>query len=219
MSSERHIQQSGLYSNRLNIDGRIGRKSAMDAVYEIEDVLVLDKINHPLRLRMLYQLGDEARTVKELAERLDVPVTRLYYHLDQLQSVGLIEVVDTRKSGARLQRVYRAVATRFQPGRSLFQASDPPRVAEVVASTVLDGARLDATAGVLSHLGDQQGEPVPGTLGRTMVPISREAALEFTRKLEDLVAELETREDPDGEEYAFSFVFFPMVAPVRGETP
>src|SRR5690606_40765807 len=105
MSPERHIQLSGLYSNLMNIDGRTGRMSGMDAVHEIEDVLVLDKINHPLRLRMLYQLGDEARTVKVLAERLDVPVTRLYYHLDQLQSVGLIEVVDTRKSGARLQRV------------------------------------------------------------------------------------------------------------------
>jgi len=47
----------------------------------------------------------EPSTARDLAQNLDVPVTRLYYHLNLLLEVGVIEVVETRKSGAMLQRL------------------------------------------------------------------------------------------------------------------
>lgn len=194
---------------------------ATRTTFEVEDIHILEVINNPLRLRILNQLASEPKTVREVAERMEVPVTRLYYHLNLLEEAGVIEVVETRKSGARLQRVYRAIATRFQPGPELLSnVEDKRQLAEAAAGAVLDGARLDAVAGLLRHFGFMEGadpDEVPGNLGRTVVPMSREAAVELTERIGELMAEINEREDLDGEEYAFSFVFFPMVAPVKGE--
>ena len=176
----------------------------------VDDLRVLEEINNPTRLRILYQLVEPA-TVREVADRLGVPVTRLYYHFNALERAGMIEVVETRKSGARLQRVYRALATHIKPGPSVLEnADDPARVAEAVAGAVLDGARVDAVAGVTEYVQAKgRGEETPpGTLGRTIVRLSRESAARFAERIDELIDEIAEAEDRDGDEYAFSFVFF-----------
>ena len=186
--------------------------------FEIEDVRVLEVLNNPVRLRILRHLS-EPSTVRELAERLEVPVTRLYYHLNLLEDVGVIEVVETRKSGAMLQRVYRTVATDFAPVAGLLdRATDKDRVVRAAVGMVLDGARLDATAGLLDRFGpthDPHGDDA-NALGRAVVPMTRAAAVTIAERIAELVEEMKLLEDEDAEEYAFSFVFFPMVGPVRG---
>ncbi|HSK06166.1 MAG TPA: helix-turn-helix domain-containing protein [Acidimicrobiia bacterium] len=189
---------------------------AQATTFEIEDVRVLEALNNPTRLRILYQLM-EASTAGELARRLDVPVTRLYYHLNLLQDLGVVEVVETRKRGAMLERVYRAVATNFVPARDLIEkATDKDRVISAGVGVVLDGARLDAMAGLLGHLQSPGTDPT-GTLGRCVIPMSEVNASKFTERIGEIVEEMKLLEDKDGEEYAFSFVFFPMVGPVKGE--
>lgn len=192
-------------------------KTADRQTYLVEDLAALEAINNPMRLRILYQLVEPA-TVREVAERLGVPVTRLYYHVNALEAVGVIEVVEVRKSGARLQRVYQAVATHFQPGEKLLEsAGDPVRVAEAAAGAVLDGARLDAVAGVAEHLRATAAgsEPPAGELGRCVVRLGPEAAARFAEKVNALVEEMSDSEDRDGDEYAWSFVFFPLA--LKGE--
>lgn len=184
--------------------------------FEIDDVRVLEALNNPMRLKILYQLM-ESSTAREVAERLDVPVTRLYYHLNLMEDLGVVEVVETRKRGAMLERVYRTTATNFVPAQDLVEkAEDKDRVINAGVGVVLDGARLDAVAGLLGHFEDPGEEPI-GTLGRCVIPMSEETALKFTERIQEMVEEMQLLEDKDGEEYAFSFVFFPMVGPVRGD--
>ena len=188
--------------------------------FEIEDVRVLEVLNNPVRLRIMHQLM-EPTTARDLAQSLDVPVTRLYYHLNLLQEVGVIEVVETRKSGAMLQRVYRTVASDFAPVRGLLEKSeDKDRVVRAAIGMVLDGARLDATAALLGSLAGNGGESVEpdGALGRSVVPMSRKSARRIVELIDAVVEEMRGHEDREGEEYAFSFAFFPMVGPVKGES-
>ncbi|MGH8952548.1 MAG: ArsR/SmtB family transcription factor [Acidimicrobiia bacterium] len=184
--------------------------------FEIDDVRVLEALNNPMRLRILYQLM-ESSTVRELALRLEVPVTRLYYHLNLMQDLGVLEVVETRKRGAMLERVYRTVATNFVPAPDLIEKTeDKDRVINAGVGVVLDGARLDAVAGLLGHF-ESPGEEPTGTLGRCVIPMTRGSAVKFAEMIEEMVDEMKLLEDKEGEEYAFSFVFFPMVGPVRGD--
>lgn len=186
--------------------------------FPIEDVRILELLNNPVRLRILHHLKEPA-TVRDLAARLGVPVTRLYYHLDLLENVGVIEVVETRKSGAMLQRVYRSVATNFTPAPGLLgETGDRERVIEAAIGLVLDGARLDATASLLEHFeitGDPEAIP-PRAMGRSVVPMTREGAERVVALIDEIVDEMREREDREGEAYAFSFAFFPMVGPVGG---
>ena len=63
----------------------------------------------PLRMRFLLELGQGPRTVKEVAEALEVPPTRLYYHLRILEQNGLVEVANRRMVSGIEERSYRAV--------------------------------------------------------------------------------------------------------------
>jgi AcrR family transcriptional regulator len=59
---------------------------------------------------------DGGRTVKELAEALGVPPTRLYYHVKILEHAGLIEVVERRMVSGIEERTYRAIESRWAFG-------------------------------------------------------------------------------------------------------
>ncbi len=187
--------------------------------FEIEDVRVLELLNNPMRLRLLYQLR-EPSSVRDLADRLGVPVTRLYYHLNMLEEVGLVEVVETRKRGALLQKIYRAVATSFAPVRGLIEETDDrERMLKAAVGAVLDGARADATAGLMDHFErvDQGDTLSKGTMGRTIAFISEENARQFSQRIAGLVEEMAEAESGAGVGYAFSFVFFPMAGPGFGD--
>ena len=108
---------------------------------EIHDLHTLELLNDSLRLRIL-SLLDEPKSVRTVAEDLDVPVTRLYYHFNMLADAGLIRVVETRKVGAMIQKLYEASGTDYRPGKDLLaNIGDPRKFAEVATATVLDGAR------------------------------------------------------------------------------
>ena len=52
----------------------------------------------PLRAKLLGLFAVPA-TIQELAAQLNVPVTRLYYHVHLLEEHGLIQVVDSHPTG------------------------------------------------------------------------------------------------------------------------
>lgn len=193
--------------------------SKIDEVFEIEDLRVLELVNNPTRLRIFRHLA-EPRTVKEVAEAMAVPVTRLYYHIGLLEEVGVIEVVETRKAGAMVEKLYQCVAGTFRPSAKLLEGSDDvERVAKAAANAVVSGARLDAEQGLLHHFealvaGKARSETYPGSLSRTVRTMTREQALSFVEQLEEFVTEWgrdSNEEDSEGlEEYALSVVFFPL---------
>jgi DNA-binding transcriptional ArsR family regulator len=65
----------------------------------------------------------EPMTAAALAERLTLPRTRVYYHLDLLQRHGFIAIVDLRVE-SMAERVYRAVASSFRVDRRLLGAEE-----------------------------------------------------------------------------------------------
>jgi DNA-binding transcriptional ArsR family regulator len=87
-----------------------------EAAPSILDVLTIDKpeqlkaLGHPLRLRVLELLGDEAvaLTNRELANRLSVDPGHLHFHVRMLLKAELIELVTDGAS--KREKPYRAVA-------------------------------------------------------------------------------------------------------------
>jgi DNA-binding transcriptional ArsR family regulator len=194
-----------------------------DGVMEIDDIGVLEILNNSTRLKILSNL-EEPSSVKAVAVAMGVPATRLYYHINLLADAGLIEVVETRKVGAMIERLYRSVADTFRPGQALFENNaDLGRLAKVTSDIVLDGARLDAETGLLRHFeamaeGMKRSELHPGTVSRSVRSVSRAQAEEFLKRLEDLVDEWSGTDttDEDSEEFSLSIVFFPLVSPTQG---
>lgn len=183
-------------------------------VMEIDDIHVFAVMNNRFRQRIMRELV-EPKSVKSLAESLDVPVTRLYYHVNQLADVGLIVVVEERKAGAMIERIYQTPARSFRPGEKLLESGgDPVEMARIAAAVVLDPARFDAEAMLAREFETGMPDDFPANLGRGQATMSRSRADEFAKRLDELMRALEgDDEDDDAIDFSFSFVFAPMPPP------
>jgi DNA-binding transcriptional ArsR family regulator len=106
---------------------------------EAAQVEILKALAAPTRLRIMYALevgGPELRvmSVKELAEELGEPQTRLYRHIKVLESAGLIEVAATRMVSGILEQRYRAIHRDLQLGPV---AKVAPEAAEAAVNTMV----------------------------------------------------------------------------------
>lgn len=190
---------------------------------EVENIEVFEVLNNPIRLRILRQLV-EPHSVRQIAETLDVPPTRLYYHVNLLEEVGAIRVVETRKVGAMIQKLYQVTARSFRPSPKLVEGDhEPEELARIATAVVLDGARLDSEAALTRHFetlssGKEFTVGLKGSLGRTLGFFTKERAREFGEALEQLINEqFDSSEGNDGVEFAFSWVFFPVAGTDLGD--
>lgn len=188
-------------------------------VMEIDDIEALELLNNPLRVRILRHLLEPA-SVKDVAERLDLPTTRLYYHVNLLEEAGIITVVETRKVGAMVQRIYQTTAKNFRPSPRLPQSGrEPSELARIAVGVVLDGARVDAEEALAAHfekVRDGTGEDIEGAFGRTITFFTEEEAGEFAEKLYEFIEEEFDEDEPrEGKEYGLTFVFFPLAGTDR----
>ncbi len=77
------------------------------------------ELSHPDRMRAFSTLTRRPMSRVELqAELPDVTATTLYRHLTRLLTAGLIQVVDTRPSGANSELVYEALPLDLEPHES-----------------------------------------------------------------------------------------------------
>jgi DNA-binding transcriptional ArsR family regulator len=185
--------------------------------YEIKDVETLEVLNDPTRMRILH-LFQEPRSVRELAEALDVPVTRLYYHVNLLEEKGLIEVVETRKVGAMTQRIFQTIADGFRPGQELIDSiNDNRKAAGLAVAAIFDGARLDAEAALVRHFESEDTEKVQGSLGRTFVSLTPERLEYVTERITALLEEIDAQDEgtDDAQIYSFTYALFPAVGPFK----
>jgi len=150
-------------------------------MFEIEDLATLEVLIDPLRMRIVDMLIKSALSVKEMADGLELPVTRLYYHVNMLADAGIVEVVETNKIGAAVQRRFRAVARQYAPAESLNQViAANRRTIEFVTALVLEGARVDAEA-LLTQVGIDPDHPkAKGVVGRTFVTVAPDRAEYWT---------------------------------------
>lgn len=186
--------------------------SRPEDVLEIEDIHVFEVMNDRFRHRIMRELLDP-KPVKTLAERLDVPVTRLYYHVNQLADVGLIRVVEERKVGAIVEKVYQTAARSFRPGTKLLRSGrDPAEMARIAAAVVFDPARLDAEAMLRRHFEEGvKAEDIPAAFSRSHARMTAARAAELARRIADLLEEMdEEDETDDAVEYTLSVVFSPL---------
>ena len=84
----------------------------------------LKALGHPLRLRVLEMLGEEADqafTNRELASRIGIDPGHLHFHVRMLLKAGLIQLSD--ENGGRREKPYRAVARHITVAPELLSAN------------------------------------------------------------------------------------------------
>jgi DNA-binding transcriptional ArsR family regulator len=185
-----------------------GPEPGASGLREVTDVETLRVLADPLRLAILTALMDRGGTrprvmsVKELAEELGEPQTKLYRHVRQLEAAGLIEVAASRLVSGILEQRYQACQNDLSFGPGLLRGRpDGGDSGEMLAET----QTLITT--LLSRYRDQffashrssrprSGEQPPGrsyrepvlSLAETRVSPKRAAAIR--EKLQEVLDEL-----------------------------
>lgn len=176
----------------------------------------LKLLSHPLRARLLDLFAHAPATVQELAAQLNIPVTRLYYHIHKLETSGLIRIIDSHPTGGTIEKVYAASARQFIVDRAEFSGSSTKSLkhTEVLINFALTETGKAIRKSVKADVIDlQQTAPHPRALQirRGGGKLSQSQARQFYLRLEALIEEFTTQETSGGQlaEYMLAFAFFP----------
>lgn len=173
----------------------------------IHDLEALRIYFDPLRTRIIHALGQEPRTIHEVAGILDIPFTRLYYHFQLLEKHGFIRQVDARSYGGAVEEKYYQIAARmFLVDRELMTVGETDETESglsVVLESVLDRTKDDIRRSVRTGAIDlDRRAPDPDALFimRGYSYLSPERAAVLYEKLRALVDEYVTTAEEDVDE-------------------
>ena len=167
-------------------------------VREIDSVEELRALADPVRLAILSALDTRVpdgalpvMSVKELAQRLGEPQTKLYRHVKQLEAAGLIEVAATRMVSGITEQRYRARHRDLRLSAALFQRHADESEAAVRSA-------FDAFLTGLFDRARKEGWPSDGPDKPVMLVFDDRVSLEAAERIRARVADV-TREMAEAE--------------------
>lgn len=186
----------------------------------LSDLEAVKAIADPLRNQIIEVLSPEPLTVNQIAEKLGLAPSKLYYHVNMLEKHGFLKVVDTTVHGNIIEKHYWITAYDYDVEKGLLNfnvtTSDGKENIITMFLSTLDTTRedfvrsIEARAFNLEHGADPQPRYVRNHRSVCQIPDNRMA--EFQSRLDALVEEFEKMDDPEIEDahpWAFTAVLYP----------
>lgn len=167
-------------------------------VFPIDDLDTLKLLMTEPRIEIIELLRNPA-SVAELADRMDVPRTRLYHHINTLEKLGAIVVVDARRAGAMTEKIYQVAAKSYQPSDKFVESATPREQAVAAIDSLFSITRTDMIRAVEAKqfdLGTAQKQRRV-TMTRTVLTLTPQRINELLEGLESLIDEFS---DPETDE-------------------
>jgi len=187
--------------------------------FTIGDLETLKVIADPLRGQIVEILVSEPKTINQIAAKLRLAPSKLYYHVNLLEKVGIIQVVDTTQRGNIIEKHFWVTALDYRVEESMFNFSTPEGQQNIsdlmiapLETTRLDIIRsLEARAFNLEHRAEKHPRQVMIT--RELSRITDEQADDFRERFKALVEEFTAADDPgtddDAQAHALTMAFYP----------
>lgn len=196
------------------------KKTKTSQPYRIQDLETLRAISDPLRVQIVELLLAQNLTVKQVAEKLGLAPSKLYYHFATLEKLGLIEVAETRMVANMVEKVYqsRADALDVDPTLFKFSTESEQEPFHMVVNSVIDATRDDIIRSLQARQFQlEQGAPEQPRrfiLNRMVSRIPEERVQEFQDRLVTLLEEFERENDASArgakfQPYALTVAFYP----------
>jgi DNA-binding transcriptional ArsR family regulator len=168
-------------------------------VHVIDTLDALRAFSDPLKLQVIEALRPAPLTASQVARKLGEKANKVYYHVTELERVGLIVAVETRQKGNLLEKYYRPAGDFFRVDTRLFEKGPEALSAfyEHVRGT-LDRTAIDLRSAIeAGRVTEAEAAASKRVLLRSR--LNRADAEEFTRRLDDLLKEFGRRSAPDAE--------------------
>jgi DNA-binding transcriptional ArsR family regulator len=194
--------------------------------FVIQDLDTLKVVADPLRLEVIELIFDHAHTVKQIANKLSIPPSKLYYHMNLLEKHGLISIARTRVVSGIVEKSYQASARNIRVMKGLLTPQRPQQERDegvaLIVDAILTDARQDIKQNTASGLIDLTEADNPRSLriSRTTTRFTAQQAKAFHQRLSGLIEEFQqAKADPantNEQTDALVFAFYPTA---RGTPP
>jgi DNA-binding MarR family transcriptional regulator len=230
----------------------MAKKLKTDKTFIVKDLETLKVLSDPLRMEILRfiaianQKGRFA-TVKEIADELEMPNTKLYYHINLLEKHGLILVGDTQVVSGIIEKQYQIVAEDISVDKHILATDEGAEDEQLdqlleTLSSILDSAYANLKKSMktmlLEKLVEKEGGPparkqVNMSFSNTELYLTEKQAAEMKTRLTGLVEEFDRlstkniQKDADGLHFGCTMILTPHYhrspnpnaeQPTQGET-
>jgi DNA-binding transcriptional ArsR family regulator len=189
------------------------------AVFQIQDRETLKAVIDPLRTQIFEILIAQPLTIKQVADKLGLTPSNLYYHFNLLEKFGLIQVVETRQVANLVERLYQSTAADISIAPDLVSSETlegQDSIRATIASTI-DATRDDLLRSMHARFTQlERGAPRQERsviLSRSLANIPTARLEEFLDRIQQLTADFEAAEIPAASQpsrpYALTVVFYP----------
>ena len=186
----------------------------------IKDLEAAKSIADPFRLQIIEVLLSGPLTVKQIANKLGLAPSKLYYHVNTLEKHDLIQVVDTTIHGNIIEKHYWVTAYDYHLDKDLynFNVTDSEGKENIIsmALTTLDTTREDFIRSIEARAFNLEhgAEPHPRNVinFREIAHIPDDKIEEFQERLHALhkeFSEMDDSENMDGHPWALTLLLYP----------
>jgi len=164
------------------------KRPPIEEEYLLSDLETLKVLSDPLRMQILEQIGllndrGQAAAVKQMAEALSIPATKLYYHVNLLEEHDLIRVVETRLVSGILEKRYQIRARKIRVDLDLEHA-------ESGAADDPLGMVLDSVSAVLEKTVDNLAKSYRSLLQKSEARQAKQMLEESSLEIQQAVLEI-----------------------------
>jgi DNA-binding transcriptional ArsR family regulator len=194
-------------------------KPKPQGTFVIKDRDTLKVVADPLRTQILETMVGEPQTVKQVAGKLGLAPSKLYYHFGLLEKHGLIEVVETRAVANMTEKLYQATASdlRMEDGLLTVATDEGRDVFHTVIQSTIDTTRDDLLRSLQARYFQlEQGAPENPRhvmLTREVSYLPKEKAEELMERMKVIIQEFKESEvspkDEGAMPYAVMVAFYP----------
>ncbi len=192
----------------------------MKATRTVKNLEQIKVMAHPLRMRLLEAFSHKPMTAKQVAGQLGEQPTRLYYHVNALKRVGIIELVKTSKKRGTTEKYYRTVADNFIVDRSLFELKPRAKAAvtrmQIMTTKIFENALSEIRQSLAEKLVDPKSEKGKLTLSHNHIRATPAQIAILDKKINALIKEIESMKPKRGSvEYGLTLAIYPTGRKVR----
>ena len=186
---------------------------ADDIVEEIvlQNVETIKVFADERRLRIV-QLMQEPATVKDVSAALQIPASKLYYHVNMLHEHGLIRVVQHNIESGIVEKVYQVAARQFKLQNPMLMGDTIPGGAkDTLFSSMLDETKAMLRRALREGIEDSQNPPRYPFVTKKALRLNEAQLTAFHQKLDALIQETtalaEANADTSDPAYELTVVF------------
>jgi DNA-binding transcriptional ArsR family regulator len=192
----------------------------------ISDLETLKVMTDPLRLQILEIFMEQPTTVKQLAARLEMEPTKLYYHVNLLEKHELIAVVKTQVVSGIIEKHYMAAAGTFHVDRNLLSSDSGGDSAMAIIDTILGPVTGEIRDGIRKGMISTSEDAQPRNklmLRRAKFTLQDDDAEAFYEKITALINDYAGKDKtnqmtPDKQAYSLTIAMYPVEVGLSGET-